>query len=282
MPPKKPSPIPAIAADDPELIAKLRLVTHPPKKKAILLDGLSDEQLVQVYTMLSNGHEKRRIAKIMQETWGRFPTHSQKGIESALGKFAVATIGHRRDFVHKTKGRRSSGEKRALERIRKQERLIRAKLDEIKELGNLIFDLKDEFELWRETARSQGQPLKYVSDTARLILDALDRYVDLRQKLGLLDIRPKQIDVNVRQASILLHQTVEQPDQITDLLSSFKTELELIAGPVPDASEPETAEKAIDIETDLLTEVCQPRTSDSIIDEISDSEWIEPQRPPDS
>lgn len=277
-PVKKIRPADRLEVNDPELIQKLRLITAPPKAKPNCLDGLSDEQLSQVFSMLVNGHPKKRIAEIIMGTWGCLTTYAPKTVESALQKLTIKTIGHRRDLVAKTSRprgvSRSVDEKRSLERIRKKERVIKAKLDEIQELGYLIFDLKDEFEMWRRVAVEQGQPLKYVSDTARLLLDALDKYTDLRVKLGLLDIRPKRIDVNVRSASVLLQQTVDQPDQIENLLSSFKSELELIAGPRETSSSPDTnispsgEQDIIDVESTVCSEMGDQTAGTQITDEV--------------
>jgi len=278
--PQKIKPTDRLQSNDPELISKLRLITHPPKSKPGCLDGLSDEHLSQVFLMLVNRHPKKRIAEIVMQTWGCLTEYSPKTVESALQKLTITTIGHRRDLVTKTSDqrrvRRSVDEKKSLERIRKQERTIRAKLDEIQELGYLIFDLKDEFEMWRKVAHEQGQPLKYISDTARLLLDALDKYTDLRIKLGLLDIRPKRIDVNVRSASVLLQQTIGQSDQdqLDHLLSSFKSELELIASPSLETPVSPDGDQDVTVETEFCTDIYHQDTSNSNTDETC-SEYYE-------
>jgi hypothetical protein len=217
---------------DPDFVAKLRLYTRPPKKKASCLDRLTDEQLVEVYHMLASNAEQwtlKAIARHVTTNWQDIG--AVEWVADSLSRFSDQVLGPRRGLA-KMKGTTSPEEKRVRDRYRKLEERAKMQLNEIAELGKEITRLQDMIDYWNMRGMSRGEAYAEVAKYESIVHDMIKTRHSMKVTEGLVRPAQHQLDSSVKDTFIRIREQITNPQRYSHFLSSVSRKCEEFAEPI--------------------------------------------------
>jgi hypothetical protein len=168
------------------LLKRLRLATHPPGKKAICLQDLSDRQLSEVYNRLRLGQPLAHIARLIQKDWSVHRDFLQKSVERALSVFRdrVVPLLYQKPDKEPMKDRYKRGNQL------KKATLISKDLDALGRLRWVIEEQTGRCLKWKELERAA--PLTGATVDWKALADMCVKAVQLEIDLGVRDRAPSQ------------------------------------------------------------------------------------------
>lgn len=175
------------------LLRSMRDAVAPAGKKGTWLRMLSDKQLAEVYHRLRLGQPAYKIAQIAQREWGVKRRANVKSLARAVRKFKEDTLGLLQ--VEKTapsEGRKEMGRKMEAKALK-----IVEKVDGLGRLGWLIERQTERIELLLEREKN-ALPFQMTNKEIGTLTDMIEKYVQLQIKLGVIDAKPSEINLNIK------------------------------------------------------------------------------------
>lgn len=201
----------------------LREAVLPKGKKALWLRELADKQLVEVYQRLRMGQGAYKIAKLVQEKWNIRKDADTKSLAQAIQVFKLRTIGALKQKVENP----TEAEKKVRASLQKRAAKIKDTFDAAEAMAFLAnMNLKRAASLADRELQTKipSRILTTISETA---FSQAQRFMDLQQKLGLIDVAP---DMKRLELSVKLEKVVGAlPDRgirMAQLASALVTEME--------------------------------------------------------
>jgi hypothetical protein len=175
------------------LIDKMREAVAPPGKKGTWLRKLNNHQLAEVYHRLKLGQPAYKIAQIAQVEWGYHKKSAIKSLARAVRKFKEDMLGDL--TLEKTSPFPSRAEEG--KKLSKRAQNIVKMLDSMGRYRWAIECQTERVAILREREKN-AIPFKATEDAIRTLSDMLDRYTHLEIKLGTLDSKPSEINLNIK------------------------------------------------------------------------------------
>lgn len=177
----------------PSLVKKLRKIVTPEGKKLGWMAHLSDGQLVEIYFLLRKGSSPSSIATHVQDYWKIYRDYNPRTLSRGLTRFKRLALS---DF-HITKKSATKEEKKERAELKKKASKLSEQVDGIGRLGWLA-EQETKRLMWLQKLETEaGRPMSITNKAAQGLRETLVDYTELQIKLGLLDMKPVQHNVEV-------------------------------------------------------------------------------------
>lgn len=181
------------------MMQSLREAVDPPGKRSGWMASLSDKQLAEVYHRLRLNQPMYRIAKVCMDEWG-FETNAViKSVIRAIRNFrdkVLPPIEQEKLNPSPSPEGPSEPKKRSVSIVHRAEK-IEKKLDAMGRMAWLIDRQTERIELLIER-EAKSLPFKMTDNSMSLLLDMLEKYVQLQIKLGVLDSKPSEYNLYIK------------------------------------------------------------------------------------
>jgi len=188
--PKSPESLAEVAG--PELITNLREAVHPPGKKGTWLRLLNDNQLLQVYYRLKSGTAPFSVAKMVKHEWGLRKNSDVRSMTRAIAAFKKNVVGE----IQAMKSDPAVTYKEA-DKISSRGERISKKLDGLAELVWLAEQQKERIMDLRKKEKT-SMPFQFTVKEMQAYKDIVDTYLEWCKKLGIIDHKPPEMNVNFK------------------------------------------------------------------------------------
>jgi len=180
----------------PLLLKRLREIVSPPGKKGTWLRKLNNRRLAEVYMRLRMGQSAFKIAQIAQREWNIMPKSSTRSLCRAVYMFAKEAIGEIKAGAVEGAHREEIQKQNAA--LEKRSRRLNEKLDGMQRLAWLIERQTERFEMALGLEKKTKMPMKQTDVIVKRLVELLDKYLDFAIKLGLIDSKPPELNLNVK------------------------------------------------------------------------------------
>lgn len=180
----------------PMLLKRLREIVKPPGKKGTWLRKLNDKRLAEVFLRLKMGQSAFRIAQIAQREWHIMTTSNTGSLCRALYVFAKKSLGEMK--ADAVKGGNSKEIKDQNLTLGRRGKLLNEKLDGMQRLAWLIERQTERFELSLALEQKTKMPMKHTDVVVKRLGELLNNYIEFAIRLGLIDAKPPELNLNVK------------------------------------------------------------------------------------
>jgi hypothetical protein len=207
-------------------LSQLREAVAPKKKRGSWLRHLDDKQLSEVYFRLSKGESALSIARIAQKEWGVMKKSSTVSLGRAVRDFADDVLGEIRALAIREANPLKKPTEEA-SRVVALSKEVSKKLDAVKEYIWMIEAQKVRINSLIK-AESKSIPFEVTDKALRNLREMLDGYATLCIKLGIVDSRPPELNVNLKHQFENIMQTVVRNDKakLMNACDQFVSQLE--------------------------------------------------------
>lgn len=200
----------------PSLIKQLREAAKPPGKKGSWIKHLSDAQRLEVYYRGKKGQPAYGIVRIAQRDWNVMPKSSAKSLSRSMSTFLRNTVG-----TIQYDGFDTKENKDVIDKTTRNAKGIEGKFDLMKQFRNHINDLTARVDMWKEKEGTMKIPMKGTEESYKILLKYLEKYFEFAAKLGALDVKPSELNLNIKGGFAHVMGMVHDTDNMTDFLSRF-------------------------------------------------------------
>lgn len=178
-----------------EVIQMLRSIVAPEGKKGNWMKHLSDKQLVEIYQRLRLGQKPRTIVrKVVQDQWGiqtKTTTDSLARAVKRLRELALPEL-----QKHGQKHDPESDPEEAKMLTQRGKRIVE-KLDALGTLRWMVEEQLDRIQMLRGTEKKTKFALQETNKIMSQVRETLHTILDTEMKLGLVDVKPSEHNLNI-------------------------------------------------------------------------------------
>jgi len=175
------------------IMKKLREAVAPTGKKGTWLRLLNDKQLAEVYHRLRLGQPAYRVSMIAQKEWGVKRKADVKSLARAVRKFKQDTLG----LLHMEKTSVAEDRKELGKALTTRAAKLIQKVDGLGRLGWLIERQTERIAILLEREKT-ALPFKFTGDEIETLTSMIEKYMNLQIKLGVIDAKPPEVNLNVK------------------------------------------------------------------------------------
>lgn len=175
------------------IMQRLREAAAPPGKRPSWLSQLNDKQLAEVFHRLKLGQPAYRIAKICKDEWGYMSKSSPKSLFRAIRAFKEAVLG----LLELEKASSSKDRQEAAKKLSKRAGRIVEQLDGLGRLRWLIDNQTDRVVTLIEKEKG-ALPFQFTDKSIELLGNLIDKYMSIQVKLGIVDVKPSELNLTVK------------------------------------------------------------------------------------
>lgn len=189
-----------IAATTREQLRELRKAATG--KNPLWLADLADSRLAEIYHRLMFGQTAAYIARVVQEKWHVRNDMKQSVMEQGIKDFRKKVIPEITQLKADVKGVKGTPAVRS--NIAKRAKRINEKLDGMKEMTKLIQLQMSRHVRLLKKEKEENTTDRHITRSAEVLSNMLNSFVDKQMKLGILDAKPNQLNVEVKSRFELL------------------------------------------------------------------------------
>ena len=186
-----------VATSSPHIIETLREAAKPNGKPSLWLSDLPDDKLLEVYHRLRSGQTLNKIIRIVRDNWRIRTDMNSKSMSNSLSEFRKRVLSDLDQL--KVIPKEADTPEKARKEVIKKAKNIKKKLDAMEMLADSIDMQFGRFVSQVAFEEANGITHLHANKTFELLTSALSTYAEKQMKLGILEVKPSELNIHLRQ-----------------------------------------------------------------------------------